>query len=135
MNTFAIALLPLVGAIIGAVLQFVLGRTADKEKRIELIRSEAYADYLRSVAAAAHLTSDDDLVGALKAAADAKSRIVVYGSPRVIEALAQFEESGAVLNTESSVKSFIRLVSAMRPVKASIQDRDIRLILLGIDRT
>jgi hypothetical protein len=132
MSDWTIAVLPLIGVILGAALQFWFSRTAEKDKHINELKSEAYSDYLRAVAAAAHLRSDEDLVGALKAAADAKARIVVYGSSSVIKALARFEESGAVLSNDQSAAYFIELISAMRPKKAAaISDNDIRLVLLG----
>ncbi|HXZ45454.1 MAG TPA: hypothetical protein VEH02_01855, partial [Pseudolabrys sp.] len=65
--------------------------------------------------------------------ADAKARIVVYGSSSVIKALARFEESGAVLNNDQSAANFIELISAMRPKRAAaISENDIRLVLLGV---
>lgn len=134
MSNWAVAILPLVGVILGATLQFWLSRTAERGKHIEALRSEAYSDYLRAVAAAAHLKSDDDLVAALKGAADAKARIIVYGSSSVIKALAKFEESGTALVNEQSMANFIALVSEMRPNKATVQDSDIRFVLFGSDR-
>ena len=131
MNDWKIAVLPLLGVVLGAVLQFLLSRAAEKGKHLAALRSEAYSDYLRAVAAAGHLRSDEDLVVALKSAADAKARIVVYGISPVIEALARFEESGAVLSNDQSAESFIALVSAMRPSKEAMPSNDIRLVLLG----
>src|SRR2546423_4325963 len=111
MNDWTGAGLPLVGVALGAAPQFWLSRAAERGKHIEALRSEAYSDYLRAVAAAGHLRSDDDLVAARKAAADAKARIIVYGSSSVIKALARYEESGAVLNNEQSEADFIALIS------------------------
>lgn len=134
MNNWMTAFLPVVGIIIGAALQSWFGRGAERGKHIDVLRAEAYADYLRAVASAAHLTSDDDLVAALRSAADAKTRIVIYGSVEAISALARFEEAGAVLSTERSVAAFIALVSAMRSTRAAVPEQDIRLVLLGPTR-
>lgn len=79
MDRWAIAILPLVGVVLGAALQFWLSRAAAREKRGADLRSQAYADYLRAVAAAGHLRSDEDLRDAHRDAADAKARIAVYG--------------------------------------------------------
>lgn len=38
-----------------------LSRAADREKQAAILQSQAYADYLRAVAASAHLRSDEDL--------------------------------------------------------------------------
>lgn len=77
MSEWSIALLPLGGVVLGAVLQFWLGQTIEKEKRIETLRSQAYADYLRGVAAGKFITSDEDSVAAFRGVADAKARILV----------------------------------------------------------
>src|SRR5437764_10775711 len=130
MSNWTVAVLPLVGVVLGAALQFWLSRTAERGKHIEALMSEAYSDYLRAVAASRHLRSDDDLVEAFKAAADAKARIIVYGSSSVIKALARFEESGAELSSEQSSANFIALISETRPNKAAVPYRDIRLVLL-----
>ncbi len=91
---FGIAILPLLGVLLGAALQFWLSRASEEKKRIEALRSQAYADYLRAVALSAHLRSDEDLRDAHLNAADAKARIAVYGSVPVLRALAEFEETG-----------------------------------------
>ena len=75
MDKWAIAIFSLVGVVVGAVLQFWLSRTAQREKHAANLRSQAYADYLRAVAAAAHLRSDEDLRDAHREAADAKARL------------------------------------------------------------
>jgi hypothetical protein len=131
MSNWVIAALPLVGVMLGATLQFWLSRAAESDKHLRVLRDQAYVDYLRAVAAAAHLRSDEDLRDALLAAADAKARIVVYGSTAVIVALAQFEETGALLNNDRSAAAFIALVSCMRPTKAMVTNREIELVLVG----
>jgi hypothetical protein len=134
MNAWTIALLPLGGVFLGALLQSWLGRKAEIEKRVELLRSEAYADFLKAVAAAGHLRSDDEQVAASRAIADAKARIAVYGSATVIRALAKFDQGGAVLDNENSAARFVALVSAMRPDEGKNLSQDISIALLGPSR-
>jgi hypothetical protein len=117
MRDWAIAILPLLGVTLGATLQFWFTRAAEREKHTGSLRSQAYADYLRAVAAAGHLRSDEDLRDAHRDAADAKARIAVYGTPSVISALARFEETGAVLTDGPSASAFVSLVSACGPAK------------------
>jgi hypothetical protein len=131
MSNWVIAALPLAGVVLGATLQFWLSRAAESDKHMKALRDQAYVDYLRAVAAAAHLRSDEELRDAHLAAADAKARIAVYGSATVIVALAQFEETGAVLNSDRSVAAFIALVSRMRPTSAGAASREIELVLVG----
>ena len=131
MNTWAIAVLPLVGVVIGAGLQFLLSRAATREQHAATLRSQAYSDYLRAVAASGHLRSDDDLRDAHRDAADAKARIAVYGSTDVINALSRFEESGAVLSNVGASRAFVSLVAAMRLGAGRVSEHDLELLLFG----
>ena len=79
-ETWLVAILPLMGVVIGAILQFWLRRTVEREKHAAGRRSQAHADYLRAVATAAHLASHEDLRDAHRDVADAKARMAVYGS-------------------------------------------------------
>jgi len=128
------AILPVIGVVLGAFLQYWFSKNAERDRHVETLRAEAYADYLRAVAAAAHLQSDGDLVSARRSAADAKTRIAVYGSAEVMSALARFEESGARLNSDVSVAAFVSLVSAMRTKQHAISQQNIRIVLLGASR-
>jgi hypothetical protein len=134
MSNWAIAILPLVGVLVGATLQFLLSRAANREKHTEDLRSKAYADFLRAVAAAVHLRSDEDLRDVHRDVADAKARIAIYGSASVVGALARFEEVGAVLTVGPPLGAFIAVVSSMRLAGAPVADRDIRLLLVGAER-
>lgn len=122
-------LIALVGAVIGAA----LSRWTDRAKHHEELQTNAYANYLTAVAAAAHLRSDDDLRDALRSAADAKALIAVYGSSDVIRMLARFEEAGGTLVAGPSVPVFLKLVAAMRPESESVSERELSLLLLGRD--
>jgi hypothetical protein len=123
--------LPLVGVVLGAGLQFLLSRAATREQHAATLRSQAYADYLRAVAASRHLRSDDDLRDANRDAADAKARIAVYGSSDVVNALSRFEESGAVLSNAAASRAFVSLVAAMRLRSGRVSDHDLEVLLFG----
>lgn len=131
MDNWAMAILPLLGVVLGAALQFWVSRATDREKHAETLRSQAYADYLRAVAAAAYLRSDEDLRDAHRDAADAKARMAIYGSASVIKALSRFEDVGAVIADEPSAQAFIRLVSSMRSGGSAVANGDLELVLLG----
>lgn len=132
MSDLAIATLPLLGVLLGAALQFWLSRSADREKHTKDLQTQAYADYLRAVAAAAQLRADEDRRNLLRDAADAKTRIAIYGSASVISALARFEEAGAVVtSTGPPAAAIVSLVSSMRPGGMQVTDREIRLLLFG----
>lgn len=131
MHPLAVAFLPLVGVVLGAILQSRLSRAAARETQAGNLRAQSYADYLRAVAAAGHLRSDDDLRNALRDAADAKARIAIFGSSEVIVALSQFEQAGANLSGPAA-PAFISLVASMRAGNAVVvPESDLRWVLLG----
>lgn len=134
MRDWTIAVLPLLGVLLGVVLQFCLSRAAERERRTEELRSQLYAEYLRAVAASGHLRSDEDLRDAHRDLASAKARIAVYGSPSVIKALAQFEEVGTNLTADTSATAFVSLVLKMRDGRGIVPERELRLVLLGAEQ-
>lgn len=126
MEPWAIALLPLVGVVVGATLQFWLSRAAAREQRAEALRSQVYADYLRAVAAAGHYRTNED-----RDAAEAKARIAVYGTAEVIRALSRFEAGGAVISDGPGARAFVALVTAMRPAGGAVPNDALELLLMG----
>ena len=122
--------LPLLGVVVGATLQYWASRAAEARKRLQLLRSQSYVDYLRAVTKAAHATSADAGRLARAEAADAKARMSVYGTSRAIAALARFEEVGAVLDTPNAMGVFAALVTAMRDGDSPSQ-ADLKLVLFG----
>jgi hypothetical protein len=124
------AVLPLLGVVIGAALQYWTSRAAEARKQLQLLRSQSYVDYLRAVTKAAHATSAENGRLARTEAADAKARMSVYGASRAIAALARFEELGAVLDSPKSMGVFAALVAAMRDGDSPSQT-DLELVLFG----
>jgi hypothetical protein len=125
------AVLPLVGVVIGATMQYWLSRSAESRKQIQLLQSQSYVDYLRAVTKAAHASSPDDARSAQSEAAHAKARLAVYGKSSLISALARFEEVGAVLDNPRAYVAFVALVGAMRQKGRAAQADDLRLVLFG----
>jgi hypothetical protein len=117
------AVLPMVGVVVGSGLQYWFSRASERRKQSELLRDQAYADYLRAVALAAHA---DHGVGSrheeyLVQAAEAKARIAIYASKRVVEALARFERAGPSLDSEEGIGWFVGVCRAMRVDSSSDQ--------------
>jgi hypothetical protein len=121
-----IALLPLigvvVGALVGAVMQYWLSRSVESRKQLQLLQSQCYVDYLKAVTKSAHAQTENAVRLANAEVADAKARIAVYGTPEVVAALARFEETEAVLDNPSANAAFVSLVGAMRLTKAKAED-------------
>ena len=137
--TLLISLLPVFGVIVGASLQYFFSRFAEKRKQLEVVRNQAYADYLRSVAQIAQVDKRDPKRRAelLAMAADAKTRICVYGSATVIEALASFEKSGPSLDSSDSMTRFLAICNEMRRQGLGkpeiVEAENLNLVLFGRD--
>jgi hypothetical protein len=122
----------LLGVAVGAILTYLFTRTHEYEKHYRLLQTGAYADYLRAVAEAAHLSLRSDSADLFARAADAKTRVCLYGPQEVIALLAAFERAGGIIGNAGQRQAFVRLVLAMRGnSKAQIADLDV--ILFGED--
>ena len=130
-------LLPLIGVIIGASLQYLFSRSGERRKQLEASRGQASVDYLLSVAQIAQEGRSDSKKRSelLAAAADAKTRICVYGGASVITKLGAFGKGGAALDSPDSYRTFLELCNEMRKqnlgnAEAAAVD-DLRVILFG----
>jgi hypothetical protein len=117
---------------VGAGLQYVSGRALEGRKQLALQKSTAYVDFFKAVALIAqHGDSKDNLA----LAADAKVRMCIYGSPRVIRYLRDFDKAGAVLNSQESFKIITELLKEMRKDTGTdhrgIGEDDFQSILFG----
>lgn len=123
-------LLTLVGVILGSVLTYLFTRSHENKKHLRLLQTESYADYLRCVAEAAHINLKTDEAKLFSRAADAKTRICLYGSENVVTLLAAFERAGGMIGNEEQRPAFIRLVTAMR-CDPRIDGSELNTILFG----
>ena len=108
MDAWLAGLLSLLGVVVGVGLQFFLSRQAQERHRLIEARNLAYADVLSG---AALVASGDARTGFAKFA-DAKARVMVYGSSEVIEKLAR--SHNADLGSETGQGTFLDLVEQMR---------------------
>jgi TctA family transporter len=108
MQPFLLALLPLIGAAIGASLQFVFGRNLEARKQLAVQRAQAYADFVKGLAQTASSAENRSLI------ADAKTRIYLYGSETVIQKLAKLYAVGATFETEVGRAAMLELLHSMR---------------------
>lgn len=131
MDNIFLAILPLIGIVVGAALQFRLGRRSEHQKQQDNLRSQAYVDYLKALAASAHLRSDEELRDVYRDGADAKARIAVYGSAEVIRALVHFERVGAAVRSGPSADALATVVSKMRSKVDDVSVQDLRVLLVG----
>jgi ATP-dependent protease HslVU (ClpYQ) peptidase subunit len=75
-----------IGALLGAAATYVFAVRAESDRNYQRLRTEAYVDLIRSVAAVAIAERQADMPKEAEATAllaDAKTRIAVYGSAEV----------------------------------------------------
>ncbi len=125
------SVLPLLGVVVGAALQYWLSKSAETRKQLQLLQSQCYVDYLRAVTRSAHARLPDEITSVLVEATDAKARLAVYGAPAVIVALARFEKAGPDLNKHEARACFVALVGEMRQGGRTVLHSDLSLVLFG----
>lgn len=104
------AILPLLGVLIGAALQYAFGQRLENRKLLVAQKSQAYSDFIRITAASGH-SRDAEKVALI---ADAKTRICIYGSLAVVQKLRDFDKTGAIAARTDGETALLALLSAMR---------------------
>jgi hypothetical protein len=131
MQTLLVAALPLIGVLIGAALQYAFGQRLEARKQLGVQKAQAYIDFFRAVYALGQNRSKEQLA----LAADAKTRICIYGSVAVVQRLGDFERAGANAATATGQATLIELMEAMREdvtnSGTSLRQEDLMHILFG----
>ena len=134
------AVFAFIGVVAGAGLQYLFTRYLDEQKHHRELRTVAYTDYLKAVSEHANLRRNRESAegrGLGFRTADAKCRICLYGSSKVIEAFARFERLGATMATPEQSLAFTRMVSLMRNDSSRgevVGDAELQTVLLGHPR-
>lgn len=132
MQAALIATLPLLGVLVGAGLQYLFGRSMEVRRQVELSKALAYSDFLRGFASVGTRGKSNEVLAQL---IDAKMRVCVYGAPKVIRLLGDFERQGAIARENMTLVS--ALVFAMREdaqvVSGMPTEADLGVILFGLD--
>src|SRR6266404_5430207 len=124
------AIFTVLGIVIGAILTFLFTRRHEYEKQKRLLITQAYFDYLRAVADAAHLNLESNEAEIFARLADAKTRICLYGSHEVVILLAAFEKEGGVIGNAQQRHLFASLILAMRG-NSKVPSSDLETVLFG----
>lgn len=115
---------------------YLINAWLDRKTRAAGFRTEAYLDYLRAqnIMSTIKNARDPEFQRMDALGLDARSRILVYGSRRVIEALKQLKAGSSSYLDPSSMRAFTALISAMREDsvgdKASLEEVA-RILVLG----
>ena len=128
------ALIAIAGVVLGAFLQSMLQLRRERVTQKQTAKIKAYTDYLQ---AAATLSNKDVTkhVEARTLLTDARLRLLIYGSSKLIEHIAIFDRTGANLHTMEGMKTFLPVITLMRDdnVKNKIKKEDMIRVLFGRD--
>jgi len=132
LDAWLIASLPLIGVVIGAGLQFFSGRALNERQHLSQLRAHAYADYFKAVSS---LSTEGRTASNIRDLADAKSRVCLYGTSRVVAKLAELEHYGAKLESAEARNAVLAMVKEARKDTACgphpITEKDLELVLFG----
>jgi hypothetical protein len=109
------AVIGVTSAIVGACVQYLLGRLSKREgARIDQ-KLSAYTDYLKSqYEAYSEFLQGDESDEKFTAFCIAKARLVMYANKSVIAALAEYEYLGGIAVTDKQKDAFVVLLNEMR---------------------
>ena len=137
-DPFSIALVGFLSAIAGGVVQAWASRNFEREKFERQSRNDAYAAYLKGVGElsfAKDITSSDS---ALSRIAEARGRVALFGSPRVVAAMAKAFRYGSDLRSDAAWPVHAEMIAAMRAdvgqFKGVAESRDLFELMYGDER-
>ncbi len=128
------ALIAIAGIVLGAFLQSMLQLRRERVSQKQTLKIKAYTDYLQ---AAATLSNKDTSkhIEARTLLTDARLRLLIYGSSKLVEHIAIFDRTGANLQTIEGMRTFLPVITLMRDdnIKDKIKREDMIRVLFGRD--
>jgi hypothetical protein len=132
------AMIAFAGVLVGAILQYYFTRLIENQRHVRDLRSQAFIDYLNCVSEQAQFRpkmGSNEQKEIFCRIANAKGRICLYGSKKVISAFSKFDELGSGMNTPEQKEAFTKMISLMRIDSGSKNcenNMEIQNVLLGI---
>ncbi|MFH1642850.1 MAG: hypothetical protein ABIC04_08195 [Nanoarchaeota archaeon] len=130
--------MPMVGVIIGAILQHIFSSRSSSEKHLKELETQAYIDFIKAAARINSAQREKNVQKEeehAKLMLDAKTRICVYGEKDVVSSMANFWREGAKLTNPSEMKKFIEIIKSIRKANKikEIEDKNISQLLFSLD--
>ncbi len=134
------AIAGIVGILLGAVTQYIFSQRAESTKHYQELRTKSYVDFIKATAMIAiaqkNQNSAKEFDGAILMA-DAKARIAIYGSQKVVALISEFFRKHGALTSSDAYVTFTEIVAAMRADTPGggliISNADISQLILGKD--
>jgi len=128
--------LPMVGVVAGAVMQYLFQIRRETTKTYETQKTEAYLNYVRETCRAAVFNkqkTQPSYVEAVAALVDAKARVAMFGSEKVLSAVTAFTGGGGSFMTKEQCDRFTAVIQSMRadlaPKERPVIDRHVEALL------
>lgn len=120
-----VAIVGILGVVLGATVQFFFNRKFETSKQFKLLQTQAYVDFIKGVSGIGRSQFFKDKQKEKEFTiliAEARARISIYGSEKVVKKLAEFfrENDGTV--SESGMDAFSELIQLMRGESAETPD-------------
>lgn len=136
--SFVPAFIGLIGVMIGGWLQQLYSRRLDERRQLRELRAKACIDFIKALSELAHANRLQEAdPSATRDLSDAKARIAIYGSPKVVGAMATFLREHQSLGP-AAAEGLVNLAIAMRHDTArsevAVRAVDLRTLLLGSGR-
>jgi len=111
-----VALIGLTGVAASALIQFYLGKLASLSKKAIDLKGTAYVDLVQAVSsiAASSKAGKGRNAAQFEKLTDAKTRVIMFGSDKVILKFNEFFVKYGVLDNEGAANSFSSMVSEMK---------------------
>jgi hypothetical protein len=122
MEKYLVALIAILGGIVGAILNNLWSRNSAKKAPKTQMRAEAYKDFVMHILLIAGerpvLSTDSELREIL-------ARLMVFGESKVVSAVDRFLSKREELNSDAFRKSFCEVVCAMRTSLVTRSDENV----------
>jgi len=137
-TSIVVAIVGILGIVVGALLQFVFGKRIEASKQFKLLQTQAYVDFIKGltgIGRAQFFGNKEKEIEYTILTAEARARISIYGSEKVIKNLAGlFREHNGIIS-EEEMEAFAELIQIMREESISktnfVTKNEIKDVLFG----
>ncbi|MEQ1687373.1 MAG: hypothetical protein ABL874_02245 [Sphingopyxis sp.] len=130
-----IAFVGFIAAIGGGVIQAWANRNFEEVKFGREARNDAYTAYEKGVSQLSFATTEEAKDSAHALIAEARSRIALFGSPRVVSAMSKAFRRGSDLHSDGAWQDHAEMIAAMRvdidPKAEKAEPRDLFELVYG----
>lgn len=137
MDALIAGIFTLIGLVVGGVLQYAVSRATTRETRIHDLRAEAYADFMRAMAAVSADSQGgvvDSKLSILQIEHDARLRACIFADATVIQAITVWHSESRQLQDDLFLDIVVAMRRSVLQVSELVDRETIRPILHGPGR-